>query len=180
MLVVKIENSPADPRPMSEYMDNDEGWHKGVVINCIYGWHYACLPSRGIWAPVSLREKQTKYRCEKPLVSCRDIKNGIVDICIKIQSNGGKVRIFGEIQGKNHEGAGGSFTYETVLGKGEQVLHLETRIPDPKLWWPVDHGDQNLYTLKLTVADEKEALQSFCTTFGMLHNRDDSASRRTL
>lgn len=167
VLVVKIENSPADPRPMSEYMDNDEGWHKGVVINCIYGWHYACLPSRGIWAPVSLREKQTKYRCEKPLVSCRDIKNGIVDICIKIQSNGGKVGIFGEIQGKNHEGAGGSFTYETVLGKGEQVLHLETRIPDPQLWWPVDHGEQNLYTLRLTVADEKEALQSFYTTFGM-------------
>ena len=162
-LIVKIENSPARPQPMSEYMDNDEGWHDGVVINCVYGWHYACLPSRGIWAPVFLREKETL--CTAPLVSCRNAQEGMVDICIKLQSHTERVKIYGEITGKNHEGAGGSLLCECPVGE-ERVVHLETKIPDSRLWWPVDHGEQNLYEMKLTVeAGEKQ--QSFQTTFGL-------------
>ena len=108
-LIVKIENSPARPQPMSEYMDNDEGWHDGVVINCVYGWHYACIPSRGIWAPVGLEEKKPSCCSEKPLVSCGDTDEGIVDICMKFHGTGGKVTITGEIEGKNHKGKGGPF-----------------------------------------------------------------------
>lgn len=167
VLIVKIENSPSNPKPMSEYMDNDEGWHDGVVINCVYGWHYACLPSRGIWAPVGLEEKEGDFWSEKPFVSCGDAKKGIVDICLKIHGKCGKTTITGNIMGKNHEGEGGSFSYECDLTEEEQVLHLQIRIPNPRLWWPVNHGEQNLYTLQLSVVSKGRNSQQFETTFGV-------------
>ena len=166
-LIVKIENSPARPQPMSEYMDNDEGWHDGVVINCVYGWHYACIPSRGIWAPVGLEEKKPSCCSEKPLVSCGDTDEGIVDICMKFHGTGGKVTITGEIEGKNHKGKGGSFVFGTEIHTDGQVVHLQTRIEDPRLWWPVNMGKQNLYTLRLSVVTEQGETQYFYTTFGM-------------
>lgn len=166
-LIVKIENSPARPQPMSEYMDNDEGWHDGVVINCVYGWHYACIPSRGIWAPVGLEEKKPSCCSEKPLVSCGDTDEGIVDICMKFHGTGGKVTITGEIEGKNHKGKGGSFVFGTEIHTDGQVVHLQTRIEDPRLWWPVNMGEQNLYTLRLSVVTEQGETQYFDTTFGM-------------
>lgn len=167
ILIVKIENSPARPQPMSEYMDNDEGWHDGIVINCVYGWHYACLPSRGIWAPVGLEEKNPPCFSEKPLVSCGDVHEGIVDICLKIHGQGGKSRITGVIQGKNHDGEGGSFSYEANLNQDMQVVHLQTRIEDGRLWWPVNHGEQNLYTLQLLLETESGESQYFNTVFGL-------------
>ncbi len=167
VLIVKIENSPDDRRPMSEYMDNDEGWHDGVVINCVYGWHYACLPSRGIWMPVSLREKERTIQCEKPLVSCRDAEKGIVDICMKINRQWGRAEICGKIEGKNHDGAGGTFVYTCEGKDGGQVVHLQTQIQKPRLWWPTDLGEHNLYTLTMTVKDEAGSRKRFVTTFGL-------------
>lgn len=166
-LTVKIENSPARPQPMSPYMDNDEGWHDGVVINCVYGWHYACLPSRGIWAPVGLEKKHGNIWCEKPLVSCRNTEKGIVDICLKLHGKTGKFRVAGEIFGKNHSGPGGSFSVEAEMTEEGQILHLETAVPDPRLWWPVNHGEQNLYTLRLEIAADDQETQFFETDFGM-------------
>ena len=167
VLIVKIENSPEDRKPMSKYMDNDEGWHDGVVINCVYGWHYACLPSRGIWMPVSLKEKDRTLSCEKPLVSCRDAEKGIVDICVKIKGQGCRAEIFGKIEGKNHDGAGGFFVHTCEIEKGGQSAHLQTQIQDPRLWWPVDYGEHNLYTLMLTVKDEAGNQKIFETVFGL-------------
>ncbi|MBQ7726477.1 MAG: beta-mannosidase, partial [Clostridia bacterium] len=51
-LLVKIANSPADRKHYSPYADYDDGWKNGVVLNCVYGWHYASIPSRGIWQGV--------------------------------------------------------------------------------------------------------------------------------
>ena len=60
-LVVRIENAPADPMAYSEYADHDEGWKNGVVINCVYGWHYACIPTRGIWDSVRLEGRLSAW-----------------------------------------------------------------------------------------------------------------------
>lgn len=166
-LVVKIENSPARPQPMSPYMDNDEGWHDGVVVNCVYGWHYACLPSRGIWAPVGLEKKTENFWCEKPFVSCRDAGRGIVDICLKVYGAEGKIRLHGEISGKNHTGPGGCFFAEGEITGENRTIHLETAIPDPRLWWPVNYGEPNLYRLCLKAEDESGRVQYFETDFGM-------------
>lgn len=167
VLIVKIENSPSHPKPMSEYMDNDEGWHDGVVINCVYGWHYACLPSRGIWAPAGLEEKNQEFWCEKPFVSCADAEHGIVDICLKIHGQCEKFRIAGNITGKNHDGKGGSFFYKGTAKKEEQVLHFQIKVSNPRMWWPIDHGDQNLYTLCLALETEPGESRQFYTTFGL-------------
>lgn len=167
ILIVKIENAPANPKPMSEYMDNDEGWHDGVVINCIYGWHYACLPSRGIWQGVCLKEAAQSVFCEPPLIAAVDTSAGIVDICFKIHGLCGNAEVYAEILGKNHNGPGGCLHYEHTSNEDISEVHLRVRIPDPRLWWPNDHGEQNLYELRLSFKPAEGKGQYFNTTFGI-------------
>lgn len=163
-LIVKIDNAPARPRPLSDFMDNDEGWHDGVVINCVYGWHYACLPSRGIWAPVSIRQG---YAVEfgRPFVTAVDAAAGIVDICAKIEKGSGKGLVSFTVAPENFEGSAWHFDGEWE-GSKEDVLHYRMSIPNPRLWWPNGHGEQNLYTLTMVVQSECGE-QRFQTTFGI-------------
>ena len=163
-LIVKIDNAPARPKPLSDFMDNDEGWHDGVVINCVYGWHYACLPSRGIWAPVWIQEGE-EIEFERPFVAAAGLKEGIADICVKIKKGSGKGVLAAEISPKNFEGESIHFTAQWE-GKAGDVLHYRVTIPDVKLWWPNGHGEQNLYELKLALHCP-EGIQSFQTSFGM-------------
>ena len=163
-LIVKIDNAPARPKPLSDFMDNDEGWHDGVVINCVYGSHYACLPSRGIWAPVWIQEGE-EIEFERPFVAAAGLKEGIADICVKIKKGSGKGVLVAEISPKNFEGESIHFTAQWE-GKAGDVLHYRVTIPDVKLWWPNGHGEQNLYELKLALHCP-EGIQSFQTSFGM-------------
>ena len=50
---------------------------------------------------------------------------------------------------------------------GDNKEHFEFRIPDPQLWWPVDLGDQNLYTLKLWFAKGQDVLDFDEIDFGI-------------
>lgn len=167
ILIVKIENAPAEIKPLSDFMDNDEGWHNGVVINCVYGWHYACLPSRGIWAPVHIISKPKKIVAEKPLVAAIDAEKGIVDVCVKISGGVSRGKLAGEIIPKNFRGDAYHFTQDWEVEKDGDVLHFRTTVPNPHLWWPVNHGEQNLYTFKMSFQAEGETRQYFESTFGI-------------
>lgn len=152
-LIVKIENSPADRKQYSEYADFDEGWKTGVVVNCVYGWHYACIPSRGIWADVSLIETHD-CRFERPFILTEDYKTGKMGICLKCES-GGKGSLKIKVSPHNFDGDTQYFNGSFDCITGEQ-LHYTLEIKHPRLWWPNGYGDQPLYRFDICIQSDKD------------------------
>lgn len=151
VLTVKIENSPADPKKYSEYADYDEGWKNGVVVNCVYGWHYACIPSRGIWADVFLRDVPL-CDFERPFILTEDYSDGKIGLCIKAFSSGkGTVRL--KVSPYNFEGADQYFEAPFECEAGQQ-LHFTLTVKNHKLWWPNGYGSQPLYRFTTAVIPE--------------------------
>ncbi|MBE6809687.1 MAG: hypothetical protein E7521_01345 [Ruminococcaceae bacterium] len=164
ILIVKIENSPTDRKKYSEYADYDEGWRNGVVVNCVYGWHYACIPSRGIWADVSL---QSKPRCEfeRPFILTEDYSTGKMGICLRSFGNGnGKIKI--AVSPANFVGDTQYFTTDFICKKGQR-LHYTLKIKNPKLWWPNGYGEQSLYKFVISIENENDLIQTFEETVGI-------------
>ncbi|MBZ0296884.1 MAG: hypothetical protein K8L99_30265, partial [Anaerolineae bacterium] len=56
-----------------------------------------------------------------------------------------------DIVAENHNGPGQSFSTQLELSPGSQPLDFTLQIPEPRLWWPWDHGDPNLYRLRTTL-----------------------------
>ncbi len=166
-LIVKIENAPSNPYPYSEYADYDDGWWKGVVINCVYGWHYACIPSRGIWRSVSIASTPATT-VEKPFFYATDHEKGLVDLILFTDGAPATGKIGISISPKNFEGP--SVDFETDFVKeaaGEKLLHYRMAVPEPRLWWPNGMGDQNLYQATVTFAPDGDIPSFFRTGFGI-------------
>ena len=166
-LVVRIANAPEKQNPMSAYMDNDDGWKKGTVINCVYGWHYACIPSRGIWRSVGLRYKKSSFWAEKPFVMTQNAAEGKIHICVRLHGASGKEKVRGNLSPDNFEGKTWSFSCEPGVCGPDGVLNLAVRVPEPRLWWPLHHGEQNLYRLCLWITAIDGTEHTFETTFGI-------------
>lgn len=163
-LIIKIENSPSDPKKYSEYADYDEGWKNGVVVNCVYGWHYACIPSRGIWDNVSLVSTPV-CRFERPFILTEDYKSGKMGICLKSESGGkGSVKI--KITPYNFEGETEYFYKNFDCGENTQ-LHYTLNIKNPRLWWPNGYGDQPLYRFEIFIEGENDLIQKFDEVVGI-------------
>ena len=88
------------------------------------------------------------------------------------------VTVDGEI-----EGTGIKFSKDVSLYRNErrEVIFTPEEFPQlvmdkPELWWPVNKGPQNLYTLKLSVRSGDEVLDSITTRFGV---REITADRNT-
>ena len=162
ILIVKIENAPADPRPYSEYADHDEGWKYGVVVNCVYGWHYACIPTRGIWAGVSLKGTPA-VPAERPFIVTKDYKNGIADICIKLgKMASGSVKI--KVSPHNFDGR---VQFYSVRFSESSSLHYRIKLGNVRLWWPNGYGEQNLYRFDISVTADGDICQSFTEITGI-------------
>lgn len=163
-LLVKIENSPADPRHYSEYADYDEGWKHGVVVNCVYGWHYACIPTRGIWADVSLTDTPA-CPFERPFILTENYAECQIGVCIKALGRGrGALKI--RVSPENFSGETQFFTGTFDCRCGEQ-LHYTLHLKEGRLWWPNGYGDQPLYRFELSLENEGDLPQRFTEIIGI-------------
>ncbi|MBX3085948.1 MAG: hypothetical protein KF716_30210 [Anaerolineae bacterium] len=70
------------------------------------------------------------------------------------------------ISAENHAGQGASITKPITLSVGTQTIDLALHIPDPRLWWPWDHGLPNLYRLTAELVNA-DTCTSITTTFGL-------------
>ncbi len=57
-------------------------------------------------------------------------------------------------------------TQEAILQPGENVLMIQGTVPSPRLWWPWDMGDPNLYQAELRVTVQGRAVAARQETFG--------------
>ncbi len=52
------------------------------------------------------------------------------------------------IEPANHDGHGAAATRDCQLAPGISQISLTLSLPEPRLWWPWDHGQPNLYRLE--------------------------------
>ncbi len=72
------------------------------------------------------------------------------------------------IKGETHDGPGTTGRSALRLQPGRSALEIDTGVPEPRLWWPVDVGEQDLYRLELTLLDpEGEARAHHQESFGI-------------
>jgi len=55
------------------------------------------------------------------------------------------------------------------VDKGASRHNLRFRIPEPRLWWPWDHGDPDLYRLTVELLQEGKLVDSVDRTVGLRH-----------
>jgi len=68
---------------------------------------------------------------------------------------------------RNFEGEETGLPPQTVtLARGKTEVELNGVVQNPRLWWPWDHGEPNLYTAKVTVATDGKTIAKRETTFG--------------
>ena len=155
-LVVRLEPIPFESwNPSGTNPENNGSWMRTVVFNNDYGWHYANLPSLGIWRSVSIRDKPPVQLID-PFARTLDAHEGIVEIALRFvgETAGWSGTLAGSVAPENFDGARYAFEVPVESETGELKTSLRFQVPDPKLWWPVDMGEQNLYRITLSFLPE--------------------------
>ena len=145
-LVVKLD--PIPQMFLGNWPPNaNESWKYTVVFNCVYGWHYAQIPSLGIWRSVEL-ESQAPVEIEAPFVSTRSLQ-GDMRLAVTLKKINaplkGKLQI--RVVPKNFEGAPQFFEHEINSSKKTEQFSFDFKIDAPRLWRPNDMGEQSLYDM---------------------------------
>jgi beta-mannosidase len=155
ILIVKTEPVPFLQAPGSEHSSNKANnwsWSKSVVINNVYGWHYSNLPSVGIWQPVYIDEEQP-VELDAPFIFTRDAAKGAMSLRVSVVSKIGTSGVLRfSVAPLNFTGDNFVYDEELALKFGENDIQYEFSIPDPRLWWPVGMGEQNLYLLEVSLS----------------------------
>ena len=171
-LVVRLQPAPYHLREGEDWKffgGMNLGWMDTTTFNNSYGWHYINLPTVGIWRPVHLQTRPL-LRLHDPFVATLDIDAGKVLVAVSIDGpdDAWEGKLTGVVKPENFKGR--SFHFEHAVGckGGSHDVRLELTIPDPHLWWPVDHGNPDFYRLQLGFQSDSAASNDQVeTTFGL-------------
>ena len=126
----------------------------------------------GIWRPVRL-EATGEVRIEDTYIESRIQKNGSADLNVKIELiNDSKttkeIEVDINIVGKNFQSKNYSVSVKKKAEPGSNIYDIPVEIKDPKLWWPWDMGDQNLYYADVSISETEAGFQDReKTSFGI-------------
>lgn len=163
MLIVKLDPIPNEFNDPWGKITHNTSWKQTVVFNNVYGWHYSQCPALGIWRSVRIVGAPA-VRMEHPFIATRDIKTGTMDLAVTLRGSGAKWAgtLSGTVQPENFTGSARRFTVRVKAATARRDLHLRFRIPKPRLWWPVDMGDPNLYRITLSFVPDGGGSSSLC------------------
>ncbi|MCQ2539439.1 MAG: glycoside hydrolase family 2 protein [Acetatifactor sp.] len=122
--------------------------------HCMFGWDWgARLPDAGLWREVSL-------------VGVK--KQRIHDINILQYHEDGRVRL--DFAVNTDEGKAETYLVTITDPEGKAQIYTTPEsvwIEQPKLWWPNGYGEQPLYTVKVELLCEEEAVDSWTRKIGL-------------
>ncbi|WP_031506143.1 glycoside hydrolase family 2 protein [Streptomyces megasporus] len=115
---------------------------------CSFGWDWGPdLQTAGIWKPVRLERWHTaRLALVRPLVTVDADGTGRAEVHVEIERSGlaesGAVELTATVAGRAER---------VTVPAGETGARLTLTVPDVRLWWPVGHGDQPLYDLRVAL-----------------------------
>ena len=176
VIAVKVSpvDVPGDPRPQAngktwgasgEWRNGGDGMiGKNVTMLMSIGWDFTFSDgirdrNTGIWKPITLFAT-TKTRLDNPCVRTKFLDKEMT-----------KVEITASVDIDNYHGRSGmgqfvEFTVEGTpvkarghigVSRGEyRTRTLTAKLDNPKLWWPRNKGEQNLYTGVFTIYSDQK------------------------
>jgi len=119
---------------------------------------YAWTQPLGLWAPVSLvgvGDAVIEYSHYTPLLlpdGSANIQIGIKVTSLVDQTCSGELAV--AVAPANFDGSASPTLTQAVQLKPHrsQVVELEVKVPEPRLWWPWTHGEQHLYSGTVTLS----------------------------
>ncbi len=145
--------------------------HRRDTLKCqmTFGWDFApALPTMGIWDGTSILVSDGVF--------IRDVVVGqellpheaILQIGAEFDVAGpGALALTCILEGENFEGAPVSATRELVAVPGTNRARVHLAVPEPRLWWPCDHGEPVLYRLTVEVRGGGQLLDRLVRTIGL-------------
>ncbi|MFW5932914.1 MAG: beta-mannosidase [Candidatus Hadarchaeota archaeon] len=119
---------------------------------CHYGWDWGpCFPTMGIWREISI----IAFSGPRIRFVTTEQDHGEEEVDLK-------ARVGVEVlnQGRHDfelKIAGREFKATKELQEGNEEVDLKARVQDPDLWWPRGFGDQPLYDMEVSVADNQDS-----------------------
>ncbi|MFY0625005.1 MAG: hypothetical protein JXR07_01840 [Reichenbachiella sp.] len=141
------------PRRYSQVAGRKPAWH---------GDYWVDVVPTGIWKPVRL-EAFEAAKIQDIYVQTKIGKKGSADLDIQvdIENRGTTEKSFDilfSVKGENFKSKEYKSTIQKKLSLGKNQFTVSIEIPDAKLWYPWDLGDQNLYTVNVAVINRKREL----------------------
>ena len=155
-LVVRLDPVPFEiDKGRAFNPDSNDSWKRTVVFNNVYGWHYANLQSLGIWRSVAIHDRPA-VALVHPFMRTVDAARGLAELALQFQSSsagwGGMLKA--TIAPENFEGEAYSFSKRVNAEAATHSFNLRFEIPEARVWWPVDLGEQPLYQVTLSLAPD--------------------------
>jgi beta-mannosidase len=148
--------------------------HRRAVLKCQmgFGWDFAPdLPSLGLWDDVELIVTSDVFIRDllaRPVFAV-DLE-GPARLAVTLELDArdrSEVEIGLNLYGLNCEAPPLMELLPVTLEPGRQRLDFSLDVPEPRLWWPWDQGEPNLYRLLVTVRRRAELLDSVSQTVGL-------------
>ena len=139
--------------------------------NVAYGWHYVNLVTSGIWRSVRL-EARAGASLGSPFLRTSRLSGGAatVDLALDLWKWGetpGNCTVDLSLTPKNFTGSTYATSIPVTLKPGWNRLGYSSELRDPKLWWPVDMGDPNLYRFRAVLRAGDTVVDAYDSDFGL-------------
>jgi hypothetical protein len=138
-----------------------------------WGWHYGHLISTGIWRSVEIATVP-EVELQAPFVKTMSISESEAVLRVEYYVVNGSpdpvdVQVSGQITGKTFKSDPITFQNNLVaVPYGKSRFETEITVKNPKLWWPVNYGAPDRYTLVIQTGDAKGKIEnSQSTDFGI-------------
>ncbi len=123
-----------------------------------FGDYWRDLIPFGIWQPVKM-VSSGMVNVDDLYAKTKINKDGSADVDLELtlenhSSVERNLTITASLEGKNFEGKKQTVSFDAVVPAGKKRITHNIHVKDPQLWWPWDMGKPNLYTAKVTVAED--------------------------
>ncbi|MFI3320357.1 MAG: sugar-binding domain-containing protein [Rikenellaceae bacterium] len=146
----------------------------GLVNGRKYRWHgdynQNVVPT-GIWQPVKIIATGKQRVTDLYVHTQLEKKGATVNVEFEVENKSAEAQQMTAnitLKGENFDSQNYTATVTETLKSGLNTIKRSISVPDAKLWYPWDLGDQNLYTAKVVVKDGSGAVQDIeSTSFGI-------------
>ncbi len=143
------------------------------IAQCMYGWDWGPhgVPV-GLWRPVRLRVTGP-LRLGHPFVRSRIDSPALAECTIDLDLQNlapapMSCTVSGLIREKGTGKQAGEFRQTVEIDSGRtRTLSFTVKIAAPRLWWPNEMGEQNLYLLQAAVSQGTSVSEQLTTQFGV-------------